>query len=77
MSEVKGVEYYEREGAVFRKQPGKKVEVYQAGWSEYDGDTYKLKHTSSVISEEEANEYIAENDAHWKAKSGSRPQASA
>lgn len=74
---VKGTEYYEREGVVFRKQPGKPVEIYQGGWSEYSGDSFKLRHTSSIIPEDEANEYIAENDAHWKAIAASKPQAEA
>lgn len=59
-------EYLEREGAVFRKQPGKSAEISSSAgrWSGYTGDHFKLKHTASVISEKEANEYIAENDAH-------------
>lgn len=72
------IEYYEREGAIFRKQPGHSVEIHHySGWSEYTGDLFKLKHTSSIISEKEANEYIAEDDAYHQKRNSKKEAVAA
>ena len=48
-------------------QSGKPLQIYQSGWSDYTGDSNKVFHTSSIISEDEAKDMMQENDARWKA----------
>lgn len=72
------IEYFEREGALFLAKSGKPLQIYQSGWSDYTGDSYKVFHTSSIISEDEAKDMMKENDAGWKAiaeKKAAKPVA--
>ena len=61
-----GVKYYEREDVLFRDAPGKPLENYQNGWSEYSGESFRVRNESAIIDEATANKIIAENDAHWE-----------
>jgi hypothetical protein len=59
--EIKGMKYYEVEGAVFRQDDGP-LEVYQDGnpgkWAPYTGDTHRIHMQSNILTLEEVTPYM-------------------
>jgi hypothetical protein len=58
---MSGEQFYEVEGAVFRKRPGAEMEVFvnQSGqWEPYEGDAGRVLRMSNPMSFEEVRPYM-------------------
>lgn len=57
---MEDAKYYEVEGAVFRKLPGKKLEIYDGAgeYSDYTGDQSRIYRQSNVMTLDEVKPYM-------------------
>lgn len=63
---MKDIQYYEVEGAVFRQQPGKPMEVYGCRshqWKPYQGDEFRVTRMSNPMSLDEVKPYMDEGQS--------------
>lgn len=58
---MENVEYFEVEGAVFRKRSGIALEIFDqksGAWDEYQGDVFRIYRNSNPMSLEEVRPYM-------------------
>lgn len=59
------IQYYEVEGAVFREQPGRPMEVFGCKsheWKPYQGDPFRVRRMSNPMSLDEVRPYMEDGE---------------